>query len=149
MIPGVYLAGPVRNLDDSGSEWRDKVEVAGQDWFTFYNPLDKYDVRADNLEVVDEVVPVSESEKKVSIQSIVEADKEMVDMCDVVLVGHKDVQMIGTPMEVMYAFDRDVPIVIWDMDNVGEENMSPWFRFHADYVEEELMDVLIALAIVT
>jgi len=136
MSPTVYLAGPVRNLEDGGLSWRQEVRDKLEPYYEIESPLDKYNPSVDDVTVVDEANPQDDSE--VEFWEIVRSDKEQIDKSDVLFVGHANVQMIGTPMEVMYAYERDIPIVIWDMDDVGEKNMSPWFRTHADYISSDL-----------
>jgi len=53
---------------------------------------------------------------------------------DGVLVGYSRERQIGTPMEVMWAFERDVPVVIWIRDETLHSDLSPWYRFHVDTV---------------
>ena len=143
MNPIVYLAGPVRNLDDGGLSWRQKAREVLEPYYDIESPLDKYNPSVDDVEVVDQSFPQDDS--RVAYWHIVRSDKQQIKKSDILFVGHKDVQMIGTPMEVMYAFERDIPIVIWDMNNVGEENMSPWFRTHADVIESDLQSLAVAM----
>ena len=145
MSKAVYLAGPVRNLDDGGLSWRREVRDVLEDYYEIESPLDKYNPSVEDVEVVDEAVYSDDS--KVGYWEIVRSDKNQIDNSDILFVGHRDVQMIGTPMEVMYAYERDIPIVIWDIDNVGEENMSPWFRKHANVIESDLQSLAIAMGV--
>lgn len=143
MSKTVYLAGPVRNLDDGGQSWRQDVRDVLEPHYDIESPLDKYNPSVEDIEVVD--AGVWDDDSKVPYWKIVSSDKEQIDDSDILFVGHKDVQMIGTPMEVMYAYERDIPIVIWDIDNTGESNMSPWFRKHADRIESDLESTAIAM----
>ena len=143
MSKTVYLAGPVRNLDDGGLSWRQEVREKLEPYYKIESPLDKYNPSVEDIEVVDQSFPQDDS--KVVYWEIVRSDKKQVTKSDVLFVGHKDVQMIGTPMEVMYAYERNIPIVIWDMDAIGEENMSPWFRKHADVIESDLQSLAVAM----
>ncbi len=143
MSKTVYLAGPVRNLDDGGSTWRQKVREKIEPHYEIESPLDKYNPSVEDIEIVDDAVYGDDS--KVAYWEIVRSDKQQIKNSDILFVGHKDVQMIGTPMEVMFAFERDIPIVIWDIDNTGESNMSPWFRKHADRIESNLESTAIAM----
>jgi hypothetical protein len=33
-------------------------------------------------------------------------------------------------MEVMYAYERDIPVVLWDRE--GDFDLSPWYKYHVD-----------------
>ena len=143
MSSTVYLAGPVRNLDDGGLSWRQEVRDKLKPYYEIESPLDKYNPSVEDIEVVDQSFPQDDS--KVECWEIVRSDKAQIDKSDVLFVGHANVQMIGTPMEVMYAYERDIPIAMWDMDDVGEENMSPWFRKHVDVIESDLQSLAVAM----
>lgn len=147
MSKSVYLAGPVRNLDDGGAGWRTRVEKVFVPHYKILNPLDKYNIPASDVEIVDEFVSKSE-DSRVSVHNLVKNDKDMIDECDILFVGHFDVQMIGTPMEVMYAFERDIPVVIWDAEGTGSNNMSPWFRKHSEIIESDLQSLAIGMGTV-
>lgn len=143
MSKTVYLAGPVRNLDDGGLSWRQRVRDMLEPHYEIESPLDKYNPSVEDIEVADEAH--SQDDSKVPYWQIVKSDKQQIDDSDILFVGHKDVQMVGTPMEVMYAYERGMPIVIWDIDGTGEENMSPWFRKHASRIESGLESTAIAM----
>jgi hypothetical protein len=141
----VYLAGPVRFDDDGGKSWREEIKEKYEDdeAVEFKDPLDKYNIRVEDLEVVSG----SESgESEVSVAEIVHGDKEMIDECNALFVGYSPVRSIGTPMEVMYAYERDYPIGIWLRDSeLNVEDLSPWYRYHTDAVKQRYEDVLYSL----
>lgn len=141
----IYLAGPVRERFEGGRLWREEMI---EDWshrFEFCNPLDKYNVSTENLIVVPGVSDYRESDT-VGVSEIVEGDKEMMTTSDAILVGYTAVESIGTPMEVMWAAERDYPVVVWIQDSeIGLEDMSPWYRYHADHIETSRDDALAKL----
>jgi len=51
--PTIYLAGPVQHADDHGVGWRETVAETASSFETL-NPLDKYNVGLDDLEIVHE-----------------------------------------------------------------------------------------------
>ena len=53
---------------------------------------------------------------------------------DGVLVGYSRERQIGTPMEVMWAFEHGTPVVVWIRDETLYSELSPWYRYHADAV---------------
>lgn len=139
--PVVYLAGPVQHADDGGSGWRDYVleEFGGQ--FNFRNPLSKYDVPTDDLDVVPGESDPSDP-TTVGTREIVTEDKRLLAEADAILVGWEDVQSIGTPMEVYHGAQNDHAVAIW---NRYGADLSPWFLEHVDHVSVELHTCLNAL----
>ena len=131
----VYLAGPVRKMEDSGKAWRDEVIDEFGGTVEILNPLDKYDFRNKDMEVVYDAEEVTD--QKIHYKDIVKNDLQMIDSADVVFVGHHDVQMIGTPMEIMYCGHEGIPVVTYDFDGVGMESMSPWMVCYSDEVIED------------
>ena len=129
----LYLAGPVASLKDGGASWRHELvdEYTEDDDVHFENPVAKYNVPAGDVDIVPSE---SDDPGEVTPGEIVEADKSMLRKSDGVLVGYSDVQSIGTPMEVMWASERDVPVVIWIRDGTLFHELSPWYRYHADAV---------------
>lgn len=134
----VYQAGSVHHADDGGHGWRNRLrdEFPNVIWV---NPLDKYDGNANDVVVQrqhqtgelyggDDIEIVSSAE-------IVENDKEFVDESDAVLVGWSpSVPACGTPMEVLYAWEQDTPVVAWIQEDVSFTEVSPWLDYHADYM---------------
>ena len=142
----VYLAGPVNHIEDGGKSWRDEIKdhYSDNEFLDFRDPLDKYNIRVEDLEVV----PGEDSgEGEVSVAEIVHGDKEMIRECNALFVGYNPVRSIGTPMEVMYAYQKGYPIGIWDRESVGEEQLSPWYRYHADVIGQYYEDVIRDIAI--
>jgi len=125
----IYLAGPVANVENGGSKWRNEL-VESYPNTDFNNPLDKFNAPADNLQINQNPVEPNE----VSATEIVEADKEILRESDAVLVGYEDIQSVGTPMEVMWAYERDYPITIWLRDGSILPDLSPWYQYHADFI---------------
>lgn len=138
--PTVYLAGPVAAYDDGGAEWRDVVKSEYEDYtITFLDPLDKYNVPAEDLSIVPGKSDPGD-DTTVGITDIVESDKQMLRDSDAVLVGYSDVKSIGTPMEVMWAKLHGLPVIMWIRDETFAEALSPWYRHHADEIAYSLDD---------
>jgi nucleoside 2-deoxyribosyltransferase len=129
--PTVYLAGPVAHAPDGegGASWRDRFEDRFGDRFNVLNPLSKYNVPLDDLRIKPGVSNPND-ETAVGVDELVRNDKQMIEGADVVLVGYKPVRSVGTPMETMYAYERDIPVVLWDRD--GDFDLSPWYKYHVD-----------------
>ncbi|MFC7323302.1 hypothetical protein ACFQMF_01780 [Halorubrum rutilum] len=129
----VYLAGPVAALDDGGAEWRERVGRDYGEQYDFQNPLAKYNVPVEDLTVVDGVSD-PDDHTTVGADEIVTNDKAKLLASDAVLVGYVDTQSIGTPMEVMYAFEREMPVAIWIRDDTDIMDLSPWYLHHASAI---------------
>lgn len=148
--PKVYLAGPIQHADDGGHGWRDDV-IEATDEFEWLNPLDKHDGGeafatimperfAENYEPADDELVITDRE-------IVEADKELIDTADAILIGFDEkVPAWGTPMEQAYVWDeaRDkssIPVVVYH-GPLPDDELSPWLRYHSDYRVPELSAAL-------
>ena len=135
MTTTIYLAGPVANADGGGAAWRERLEEQyGHDGgVEFLNPLDKYNAPADGLTIVAGVSDPDDDET-VGVDEIVRSDKQLILGADAVLVGYEAVQSVGTPMEVMFAREREMPVAIWVRDETLREELSPWYRHHSSCV---------------
>jgi nucleoside 2-deoxyribosyltransferase len=106
----VYLAGPIfQRTDQECIAWREEAKQQLNGIKTV-DPMDR-----DYREKTDELYT-----------QIVEEDKAFIDSCDVVLVYH-DRPSVGTSMEVLYAWERDIQVVAV----CPEEKVSPWLLYHA------------------
>lgn len=127
----IYLAGPVAACEDGGAGWRDEVMEYFADEYEFRDPLSKYNVPVEGLSIVKGRSNPKNPET-VGVEEIVEGDKELLRESDGVLVGYTPVRSIGTPMEVMWARERDYPVAIWVRDPATEfDALSPWYRYHS------------------
>jgi nucleoside 2-deoxyribosyltransferase len=109
----IYLAGPIKEAADNGAIWRNTLKVNHLDK-QFYDPLAHLDATTQDVDS----------------ETVVKADKAGLNECDGVLVGYRDVQSVGTPMEVMYAYERDLPIALWVRDDTKIAGLSDWYRYH-------------------
>jgi len=116
MSASIYLAGPVKERDDSGAPWRDAIKAEHGDDYDIIDPLDKYDP--------DDV-------QQPSAQQIVEADLEMINDADAVLVRYAGEPTWGTPMEVFHAGHMEARVAIaW----TANTPVSPWAQHYSDFV---------------
>lgn len=124
----IYLAGPVKEREDSGAAWRERIKSTHDGWFDFIDPLDKYDPSDD---------------QDPSAADIVNADIGMIDSADALLVRYDGEPTWGSPMEVFYAVERKmIPVAIaWTADT----EVSPWAQYFADAVRGSVDDALHAL----
>jgi nucleoside 2-deoxyribosyltransferase len=124
----IYLAGPIMEAPSAGDSWREMIIEEFGETVEFRNPLSKYNVPAEHLEIMPGTT--GDGETTVGVDEIVESDKAMLRECDAVFVGYSDVQSVGTPMEVMWAYERDIPVCLWVRDETPYDELSPWYRYH-------------------
>lgn len=110
----VYLAGPINGCSDAEcKDWREYVKsVLGEE-----NTLDpmRRDYRGREMESVNEIV---------------EGDKRDIDTATHLLVNY-DKPSVGTSMEILYAWERAIPIII--VTSKGTR-LSPWMVYHSDKI---------------
>lgn len=150
----VYLAGAIRN-DPDAVDWRNEIKRRYRDnpSFNFLDPLDKYDIPKQDLTVV-EGYSNPEDEGTVGVFDIVETDKTFIRRSDAVIVGYKDVSMVGTPMEVMYTYtwsrntdrkDSPTPIYGLSLDGSDPRQESVWWDYHLDGVHDSVDGILVRI----
>lgn len=116
----VYLAGPILGCSDAEAiDWREeaKRELVGLD---FLDPMVR-DYRGREAEAFAEIV---------------EGDKDDIDTSDVMLAMCPR-PSVGTSMEVLYAWQRAMPVVVVAPPGAP---VSPWLRYHASEVVETLAE---------
>lgn len=136
--PSVYLAGPVRHAEDSGRGWRDAI-AAVNSHIEWLNPLDEYDAPASDVEIVN---GHASSDNELGVATLVESDMRLIREADAVLVGYSTARAVGTPMEVMFASEHDTPVVIWTRAGQVAEQLSPWYRYHANLITPHRRDAV-------
>lgn len=131
-MPKVYLAGPINGCsDDEATTWREWFKGFNVGWaretFVFVDPM-KRDYRGKEAE---------------NYQEIVDLDKRDIRGVDVVVVMYVK-PSVGTAMEVLYAWNLGIPVIV--IDESGKP-LSPWLKYHASAVvtsKEEAAKKLIA-----
>jgi|LSQX01.3.fsa_nt_gb nucleoside 2-deoxyribosyltransferase len=121
--PIIYLSGPIDYVSlEEASGWRRKATELLEDMgIVALNPvLGK-----------DGMTP----------HEIVRADLDMIERSSALLVNmtREDVPHVGTSMEIMYAVERDIPVVIWG------DPKSIWAQCHA-VIAPELDDAVSTVA---
>ena len=114
----VYLCGPINGRSDGDCKgWR---EYAKERLPQTCDPMDR-DYRGRELEPG-------------IAREIVENDKNDIRGCDALLVFF-DKPSVGTSMEVLYAWERGVPVHV--VDKSGKP-LSPWLLYHATKIHPTL-----------
>lgn len=113
----VYLAGPIFQCEDHECiHWRENAK----------NLLDGH-------QVID---PMERDYRGITDENhaqIVEEDKALIDICDVLLVNHLK-PSVGTSMEILYAWERKKRI--YGVSNNGQ--VSPWLLYHCHRIFQTL-----------
>ena len=120
----VYLGGAMEGCtDDEMHLWRNYFKLVFVDQIDFFDPT----VRKININCFSDA-------------EIVEQDKLDILNSDILLVNYTPKKsMIGSSMEVMYAFEHNKPIfVLWGR----KEEVSPWITFHATYIAKTLPEMI-------
>ncbi len=108
----LYLAGPINGCsDDEANGWRSKVKLLHPN---VLDPMSR-DYRGKEAE---------------NCASIVEGDKRDIDSCDALLV-YFEKPSVGTSMEVLYAWERQKPVILIDYSG---RPLSPWLLYHSSIV---------------
>ncbi len=113
----IYLAGAINGRSDAECvDWRQEMKSVFPEH-----------------ELVDPMVRDYRGKEEMNVDAIVEQDKRDIFSCDVVLVRY-DKPSVGTSMEILYAWEQHIPIVLW----TNQENLSPWLLYHCDFVGQML-----------
>lgn len=125
-VGGVYLCGPINNRsDDDCCNWREEVKSRLP---RCLDPMDR-DYRGREME------PGIAAE-------IVENDKRDILDCSALLVYY-DRPSVGTSMEILFAFQRGLKIVLIDRSGVP---LSPWLLYHCSVVVKSIDEAVALLA---
>jgi nucleoside 2-deoxyribosyltransferase len=124
----IYLCGPIAGCtDDEAITWRERVKTYGSTGGRFWtrDPMDR-DYRG--IEAT-------------AVREIVELDKRDVRAVDVVLVNYSK-PSVGTAMEILYAWEQGVPVVLWAK---GDVPLSPWLVYHSTVIVHTFVDAMEAV----
>jgi nucleoside 2-deoxyribosyltransferase len=112
----IYLAGPIPTQNN----WRDiiskKISQINSD-VTIYNP--------ENFE------------NTYSPATIVNYDKSIIKNCDL-LIANITRLSAGTSMEILYAWERDIPVLLI----ANKEIKNPWLIYHSSFIVKNLKEAI-------
>jgi len=123
--PTVYLAGPIMHKSDDGSLWREQL-------------ADEFHKRG--LDVINPLTAVDADE---ATERVVEADLELIGDSDVLFVRWETVPMAGTPMEIRYCYEQDIPVVVWHI--CDRDQVSGWVEYHASELYDNVVGAMDAV----
>lgn len=117
----VYLSGPIERSEDPRT-WREEVDEEFGN-VSFFNPLDMgLDPWEDRYELVWKQL-------------------RRIETCDFVLVNYiEGVETYGTPMEMMWAFLNNTPVITWSM--IGPEHMPVYAVVFSDEIHRNIHDCM-------
>jgi len=109
----VYLSGPIHGCsEEEQHEWRESV---------------KRGLRNENFEFLDPTIRTYDWNDPASVKKVVEDDKRDIDQCDILLVNWTK-PGAGTPMEMLYAWEREKLVVTIVPYGV---HATAWVRYHS------------------
>jgi len=116
----VYLCGPINGCTDSeAKDWREFVKTK------LPNTVDP--MRRDYRGREDD-----------NVNEIVEGDKADINLCSHLLVNY-DKTSGGTSMEILYAWERDIPVIVVA---APESRISPWLRYHSTEIVHSFAEAI-------
>ena len=117
----IYLAGPINGCDDHvANAWRDST-IEHFDYIPRYRG---------EIEWLNPMSRDYRGKEAGSIAEIVTLDKRDVDRSNI-LVARVLKPSVGTSMEILYAWERGIPVILWV--DAGTDT-SPWLLYHATTV---------------
>lgn len=113
----IYLAGYNKDL-----EYR---KIVKDNYGEHFNILDPMTITFEEV--------YADIGKELSDIYLIRRDKKMIDQCDMLIAKVEHLPegkiMIGTLMEIMYAYTKSIPVFLISSDNNLLEN--PWLKFHS------------------
>lgn len=140
----VYLSGPISDVPDDGRMWRSWAERRFDD-VDWVNPLDTIECAERDLVVVetsgekDTILSENPDATVYTANEIVEPQKRMILESDGVLARFNTaVKMTGTPMEIIFAYENGIPVVVW----TAESDPDAWLLGNTDYITTNIADAV-------
>lgn len=112
----IYLAGPI----PTQKKWREKITkelIKCNKNLIIYNP--------------------ESFENTQSPMTIVNYDKSIIRNCDL-LIANITRLSAGTSMEILYAWERDIPVLLI----ANKEEANPWLVFHSSFIVKTLDEAI-------
>jgi nucleoside 2-deoxyribosyltransferase len=136
----IYLAGPINGCTDHvANAWRDQVidhlreerAPTGQ-LLRNAKALTLNPMRRDYRGV-----------EATAVREIVQLDKRDINCSDMLLVRWLK-PSVGTSMEIFYAWERDIPVIIW-AEPGDDSDLSPWLVYHSTQIVRSFDDAMAAI----
>ena len=112
----VYLAGPI----PTQKKWREKITQS---------------LKELNHEII--VFNPENFENTYSPATIVNYDKSIIKKCDL-LIANITRLSAGTSMEILYAWERDIPVLLI----ANKEIKNPWLIHHSSFIVKNLEEAV-------
>jgi len=138
-----YLAGPIEDVEDSGSGWRDRltpqlIEIFGSR-LMIQDPTKNEGAK---IGLEDEIISISEAKRRLNgwknsghydkfdqaVKCIIDTDISMIRACDFIIAflkfrtSKEKVIMGGTIGELQHAYDHNIRIYSVCYDNIADMN---------------------------
>jgi nucleoside 2-deoxyribosyltransferase len=123
----LYLAGAIQNASDPIT-WRRNLTTKMPEGWEVIDPteINLFVGTEDNIEAA---------------RRIVTNDLNAIRKCDA-LLALVNIASWGTGMEIFFAYQLKVPIIIW---SPGGKPVGPWLQFHSTVVLSEFADIKVFL----
>lgn len=127
----IFLSGGMANLSmEEQNGWREE--------FTAYiNTIDYCKtITEEHCCVINPVAFYNYAEKTYdSLEEVFHFERRHVQSCDLLVVNANDPLSRGTSMEIAFAYDRDIPILILNEDN---KRLYEWWEICADRIFDDM-----------
>lgn len=129
MMKSIYLCGPIDGRTDAEcNNWRSMARQLFHG--KCLDPMVR-DARGKQHEVN-------------IVRNVVEGDKADIITSDALLVYYF-MPTVGTSMEIMFAFERGIPVVVVNASGKPDVELSYWIRYHADSIRPDLTSAVARL----
>jgi len=108
----IYLAGKITGQRAFAEKWRENI-------------IKKYS--SNKLKFVNPMRRNQKGKAMKDFSKIVNGDKLDIFKSDCVLVYINDGASFGTSMEIMFAYQRDIPVIVVSK----EKNLGAWLNYHS------------------
>ena len=118
----IYLAGALLNYEEEAPKWRAYVKEKLGHKVIYLDPIEESAIGKNSSDIINQ-------------------DKQMISMSDIVLVDWAKISA-GTSMEIIYAWENDKTIYVID----SGAPISIWVEYHATEIFESVDDAIDRIA---
>ncbi len=119
----VFLSGPMRGVPrDKSREWRINAE----------------NLLKDNFNTLHAFIGREKKETMLDPKGAIIRDKNYISSSNILLVNDtfSDVSMIGTSMEILISYQKDIPVIVFGDAHKGDYWMDYHLHIRVDSLEE-------------
>ena len=127
----IFLSGGMANLSmEEQNGWREEFS-------TYINEINNSKkIAEEHCYVINPVAFYNYEEKAYdSLEEVFHFERRHVQNCDLLVVNANDPLSRGTSMEIAFAYDKDIPILILNEDN---KKLYEWWEICADRIFNDM-----------